>query len=79
MQDVSIATFLILLWKDFYPPIPASLPGRVPPFPSNEQDTGMNTTSEERSRWGAPGGGFVDLGCGNGLLTHILTSEVSRS
>ena len=26
-------------------------------------------------RWPRPPGGFADLGCGNGLLTHILVSE----
>jgi len=30
--------------------------------------------SEWRS-WPRPSGGFVDLGCGNGLLVHILVSE----
>jgi tRNASer (uridine44-2'-O)-methyltransferase len=25
--------------------------------------------------WGRPPGGFVDIGCGNGLLTHILIAE----
>ncbi|WFD35979.1 tRNA(Ser) (uridine(44)-2'-O)-methyltransferase [Malassezia cuniculi] len=31
-----------------------------------------------RSYGGAPPGGFVDLGCGNGLLVHILASEGFR-
>jgi tRNASer (uridine44-2'-O)-methyltransferase len=30
------------------------------------------------STWGRPEGGFVDLGCGNGLLVHILNAEASR-
>jgi len=64
MQDIGIATFLILFWKDTYGPetIPPG-PGPVPP------------DAEPWRRWPRPPGGFVDLGCGNGLLTHILISE----
>lgn len=31
--------------------------------------------AEPWRNWPRPAGGFVDLGCGNGLLTHILTAE----
>jgi len=46
-EDVAIATYLLLLWK------------------------------QERLQRGTPNAHqtFVDLGCGNGLLVHILTSE----
>lgn len=64
-KDVAITTFLILLWRDLYPPI------LIPREPMQE-----SATSSARSAWGAPPGGFVDIGCGNGLLVHILTSEV---
>ncbi|KAF8182146.1 hypothetical protein K438DRAFT_1975685 [Mycena galopus ATCC 62051] len=57
-EDIGIATFLILLWKDTYSPPPAS---NVPP-------------DEPWRGWGRPAGGFLDFGCGNGLLTHILLS-----
>ncbi|KAJ6560257.1 hypothetical protein B0H19DRAFT_1146964 [Mycena capillaripes] len=57
-EDIGIATFLILLWKDTYPPLPAS---DIPP-------------DEPWRGWGRPAGGFLDFGCGNGLLTHILLS-----
>lgn len=57
-EDIGIATFLILLWKDTYPPPAAS---DVPP-------------DEPWRGWGQPPGGFLDFGCGNGLLTHILVS-----
>ncbi|WRT69740.1 uncharacterized protein IL334_006731 [Kwoniella shivajii] len=62
-QDIAIAAFLMLLWKDMYPPL-------SPP---------SNTTDQEEERewdtWGRPEGGFIDLGCGNGLLVHILIAE----
>ncbi|KAK3365420.1 hypothetical protein B0H63DRAFT_11441 [Podospora didyma] len=45
-EDLSIASFLIELWKDMY--------GKGP-FP-----------------------GFVDIGCGNGLLVHLLIQEGFR-
>ncbi|KAJ7462019.1 hypothetical protein FB451DRAFT_1496394 [Mycena latifolia] len=57
-EDIGIATFLILLWKDTYPPPAAS------DVPLDEPWRG----------WGRPPGGFLDFGCGNGLLTHILLS-----
>ncbi|KAK8849703.1 hypothetical protein IAR55_005038 [Kwoniella newhampshirensis] len=65
-QDVAIAAFLMLLWKDMYP--------------AREKSEGLGNDGEmEESRewdiWGRPEGGFVDLGCGNGLLVHILISE----
>ncbi|KAK4056543.1 tRNA(Ser) Um(44) 2'-O-methyltransferase [Microbotryomycetes sp. JL221] len=45
-EDVAIAAWLIVLWRDLY------------------KDNGGN-----------PPGGFVDVGCGNGLLVYILTRE----
>lgn len=50
-----------------------------PPAATPRVATVDSATSETRSTWGAPPGGFVDVGCGNGLLVHILTSEVSLS
>lgn len=40
---------------------------------------GNNETGMEWDKWGRPPGGFRDLGCGNGLVVHILTSEVSTA
>lgn len=45
-EDVAIATYLLLLWKD------------------ERRKTG-NTNKQS----------FIDLGCGNGLLVYILSSE----
>lgn len=71
-EDIGIATFLMLLWKDTYSP------ETVPPLPADSSDGTFGTTglsNEPWRRWPRPPGGFVDLGCGNGLLTHILVSE----
>ena len=47
MQDISIATFLILLWKDMYP-----APTLIDPDPK-----------QPWRAWGHPPNGFLDLGC----------------
>lgn len=57
-EDIGIATFLMLLWKETY----------------RNGDTVINGV-EECEPWPRPPGGFLDFGCGNGLLTHILVSE----
>ena len=71
VQDIGIATFLMLLWKDTYGP------ETIPPDAVRVAVT--NTAEapdvEPWRRWPRPPSGFVDLGCGNGLLTHILVSE----
>ncbi|KAK0200270.1 hypothetical protein DFS33DRAFT_138475 [Desarmillaria ectypa] len=57
-EDIGIATFLMLLWKETY----------------RNADT-ISNDEEESEPWPRPPGGFLDFGCGNGLLTHILISE----
>lgn len=47
-QDVAIAAFLMLLWKEEYPRVTCA----------KEAGSG-----EEWDTWGRPPGGFVDLGC----------------
>ncbi|WWC73653.1 uncharacterized protein I206_107625 [Kwoniella pini CBS 10737] len=66
-QDIAIAAFLMLLWKDMYPPLPLS-----EVVSKNEE---IQEEIREWDTWGRPEGGFIDLGCGNGLLVHILISE----
>ncbi|KAG8766399.1 tRNA(Ser) Um(44) 2'-O-methyltransferase [Ceratobasidium sp. 428] len=60
-EDIGIATFLMLLWKETY------------------QGPNASTESEDSrfpwSRYPRPPGGFRDIGCGNGLLTHILIAS----
>ncbi|KAJ7594937.1 hypothetical protein C8J56DRAFT_1123563 [Mycena floridula] len=60
-EDIGIATFLMLLWKITFSD---TLP---------HQDNA--NPDEPWKAWPRPPGGFVDLGCGNGLLTHILIAE----
>jgi tRNASer (uridine44-2'-O)-methyltransferase len=64
----------MLLWKDTYGPetIPPASPVAATVVPNT---TGAPADAEPWHRWPRPPGGFVDLGCGNGLLTHILISE----
>lgn len=59
LENLSIAAFLIELWKDMYPDIEAS-----------DSSTG---TSEDESISHFPG--FVDIGCGNGVLVDVLLHE----
>ncbi|KAH7917383.1 DUF1613-domain-containing protein [Leucogyrophana mollusca] len=66
-EDIGIATFLMLFWKDTFGPVSSN------DYQSINSDTDSDTVP--RNTWPRPPGGFVDLGCGNGLLTHILTAE----
>ncbi|KAI0702522.1 DUF1613-domain-containing protein [Cytidiella melzeri] len=66
-EDIGIATFLMLLWRDMYAYTSQS---KISPSTSSPSDS-----SQPWASWPRPPGGFLDLGCGNGLLTHILTVE----
>lgn len=61
-EDIGIAAYLILLWRDM--------------FPSCSDQDPLRGDVRCGDAWGAPPGGFIDVGCGNGLLTHLLTIEV---
>jgi len=58
-EDLSIAAFLIELWKDMYP--------------ENEASDSSTGTSEDKGLSRFPG--FVDIGCGNGVLVDVLLHE----
>ncbi|KAH9944086.1 DUF1613-domain-containing protein [Epithele typhae] len=62
-EDIGIATFLMLLWKHSY----------VKSGPATNDTEDLNEAPWRN--WARPPAGFLDLGCGNGLLTHILTAE----
>ena len=60
-EDLAIAAFLIELWRDMY-----RLPMSIAISTSPSVDT-------QNSRLAFPG--FVDIGCGNGLLVYVLLQE----
>ncbi|KAG9185865.1 tRNASer (uridine44-2'-O)-methyltransferase [Alternaria panax] len=64
-EDLGIAAFLIELWRDMY----------ASQTDTNQHDRDDQETQqrEETTRISFPG--FVDIGCGNGLLVHILNAE----
>ncbi|KAL4740697.1 hypothetical protein BDV11DRAFT_204041 [Aspergillus similis] len=62
-EDLSIAAFLIELWRDLYGAVPGD---------EREQQKQQFSTSEEGS---GQFPGFVDIACGNGVLVYILVSE----
>jgi tRNASer (uridine44-2'-O)-methyltransferase len=62
-EDLSIAAFLIELWRDLYGAVPGD---------EREQQKQQSLTSEEGS---GQFPGFVDIACGNGVLVYILISE----
>ncbi|TFK47629.1 DUF1613 domain-containing protein [Heliocybe sulcata] len=64
-EDIGIATYLMLLWKDMY-----SSPNGV-----RQQSNSRSQSERPWDTWPRPQAGFLDLGCGNGLLVHILVSE----
>jgi len=61
-EDLSIAAFLIELWKDMYA--------------DSETSHSSTGTSEDEGLSQFPG--FVDIGCGNGVLVDVLLHEGYR-
>ncbi|KAL0581276.1 tRNA(Ser) Um(44) 2'-O-methyltransferase [Marasmius crinis-equi] len=60
-EDIGIATYLMLLWKRT--------------FATGDSEASESYENEPWRHWPRPPGGFIDFGCGNGLLTYILISE----
>jgi tRNASer (uridine44-2'-O)-methyltransferase len=60
-EDIGIATFLMLLWKHHYP--------------LRVETLQICDDNQPWHSWPRPPQGFRDLGCGNGLLVHILISN----
>ncbi|CAK7218873.1 tRNA(Ser) Um(44) 2'-O-methyltransferase [Sporothrix bragantina] len=58
-EDLSIAAFLMELWKDMYG--------------SDEEKKRNDNANLDKVPEAFPG--FIDVGCGNGLLVHILNEE----
>ncbi|KAF5381415.1 hypothetical protein D9757_009072 [Collybiopsis confluens] len=66
-EDIGIATYLMLLWRVSY--------GDGSSSGEDQSDSDFERGEESWKNWPRPPGGFLDFGCGNGLLTHILVSE----
>lgn len=67
-EDLGIAAWLMLLWRDMFTHA-SDLVKRV-------GDALQQPSQRYGDVWAQPPGGFVDVGCGNGLLVHILHCEV---
>ncbi|KAI5121345.1 hypothetical protein M0805_000653 [Coniferiporia weirii] len=67
-EDIGIATFLMLLWKQGGSAESPLSPAELTVGESKGGKMPWHT-------WSRPSGGFLDFGCGNGLLVHILISE----
>lgn len=83
-EDLAIAAYLIELWSRTYPCLPCGCSSSHSPSSSSQPSSSSNIDSSsaptahrklEISGLASPPGGFVDLGCGNGLLVHLLRSE----
>jgi len=64
-EDLGIAAFLIELWRDMYDF--SDRADMATPSQAAQSDVKVGTTP--------PFPGFVDIGCGNGVLVHILLRE----
>ncbi|RMY49805.1 hypothetical protein D0865_07275 [Hortaea werneckii] len=79
-EDIGIAAFLIELWKDMYSDLPKD--DAHESKAAEDPVTGLSDTvsAEERQdiedrNEKPPFPGFVDIGCGNGILVYILLAE----
>ncbi|KAI6834433.1 DUF1613-domain-containing protein [Hortaea werneckii] len=82
-EDIGIAAFLIELWKDMYSDLPKD--DAHESKAAEDPATGLSDTviAEERQDGEGrdekpPFPGFVDIGCGNGILVYILLAEGYR-
>jgi len=81
-EDLGIAAFLIELWRDMYGVSAASdseivmTRSEKAASESVESKTDReSSTQPDRPETASAFPGFIDIGCGNGVLTHILISE----
>lgn len=75
-EDLGIAAFLIELWTDMYGgivPKPDDLPPSVDLEDKEKERLELQTVRRSMAQQTFPG--FVDIGCGNGLLVYILNRE----
>ncbi|KAL3473479.1 hypothetical protein BJX99DRAFT_233538 [Aspergillus californicus] len=76
-EDLSIAAFLIELWRDMYGVVPVDerSTSASAPLANITEDSDLSSDSSEAK---AKFPGFVDIACGNGLLVYILIQEGYR-
>ncbi|KAJ6262124.1 tRNA (uracil-O(2)-)-methyltransferase [Drechslerella dactyloides] len=71
-EEVGIASFCICLWEDMYDCAKTDRPAE--PAMMEEESTG-GSPAPAPARHRPPFVGFVDLGCGSGVLTDVLLHE----
>ncbi|KAI4943245.1 hypothetical protein J4E91_009443 [Alternaria rosae] len=70
-EDLGIAAFLMELWTDMYGPNKDTIKHDGDNLVEEEKDAAEQKTKIAQANFP----GFVDIGCGNGLLVHILNAE----
>jgi tRNASer (uridine44-2'-O)-methyltransferase len=75
-EDLGIAAFCLELWREMYEvPATAKDAQAVGGAEMDDLASGVKDLEVEEQESKPLFPGFVDIGCGNGLLTHILLSE----
>ncbi|GAB1742972.1 hypothetical protein NU219Hw_g8671t1 [Hortaea werneckii] len=82
-EDIGIAAFLIELWKDMYSDLPRddaheSKAAEEPDIDLSDTVPVEDRQDEKERNEIPPFPGFVDIGCGNGILVYILLAEGYR-
>lgn len=72
-EDLGIAAFCLELWRDMYE-VPGRSDGQAFGGAEGLEDR-MEALKVDEAQKKPPFPGFVDIGCGNGLLVYILNSE----
>lgn len=75
-EDLGIAAFLIELWTDMYGGVilkPNEEPAKIGSADAEKAQLELQTVRQSMAQQAFPG--FVDIGCGNGLLVYILNKE----
>lgn len=77
-EDLGIAAFLVEVWGEMYGRRGEGVPGsesRGEGLQRKDGEGGGGEEGEEDIKGRTPFPGFVDIGCGNGILVYILLSE----
>lgn len=75
-EDLGIAAFLIELWTNMYGgPIPEVQTPKASSMTEGEEKAEIELRTVRQSMAQVAFPGFVDIGCGNGLLIYILNKE----